>query len=706
VSRIVEPANDPEPVGMASRDAWAGDRPIVAAVLLAELLAEGPPQAELVVVGLDELDSPAAVGLVAAHNGAENLIVVLGASSDLRSGQAGAFTGLGGPFVVARATLVDALEQGPVDEVELRWILWNDGAVVGGAGGALAGRAAAISEGRAVVVGGGDVQADRVPAPPWRAASRREATVPTLSIIVHGGTSLSALDSIPDSARRPSEVLVVGDEHPMAGRIRRTQSVDHAITEARGSIVVFVHAEAVVDREGWARLLRRFDDERAELVRSAYITRNGPARSSRGMLAVDSLLGAPAFAAARRRVLRKLRAPMVELWPAAIERERSMVVLDPPAAIDVEVPRAALPGIGAAAGLVADVAAAGLISVRERARDTVRASTPNAAGEPGGAQRPSVGLIGFSGYENFGDELVLRAARELLEGVDVEPGGQGTHGTVLGGGTLLNAGRFYQRVADRIDAPGLHRLVLGTGVVSPDVKGWTESLEQWRPFLEAGPVGVRGPDSVAHLRTWGWDGPIEVLGDPALAVVPQGEARDGLVVLSPIGASSVGQVEEADERAQIELLTEAARRWLADGREVVLFSAHPGDDRVMIELLRRVGRADLEVCHAGRDLDAGLELLASADLVVGARLHALVAAASAGTPFVGLAYRPKVLDFARSVQAGRHAGPIGSWTVDSLLAAAEAAGTERSRNIVDAAVQHHRTALRARASEFVSQLES
>ncbi len=44
-----------------------------------------------------------------------------------------------------------------------------------------------------------------------------------------------------------------------------------------------------------------------------------------------------------------------------------------------------------------------------------------------------------------------------------------------------------------------------------------------------------------------------------------------------------------------------------------------------------------------------MEVLASADVVVGERLHAAIMAAAAGTPFVGLEYRPKLRDFARSV---------------------------------------------------------
>jgi polysaccharide pyruvyl transferase WcaK-like protein len=44
-----------------------------------------------------------------------------------------------------------------------------------------------------------------------------------------------------------------------------------------------------------------------------------------------------------------------------------------------------------------------------------------------------------------------------------------------------------------------------------------------------------------------------------------------------------------------------------------------------------------------------IDLLASAEVVVGERLHACILAAAVSTPFVGIEYRPKLRDFAESV---------------------------------------------------------
>ena len=508
------------------------------------------------------------------------------------------------------------------------------------------------------------------------------------------------LGTLPSTVRPPTEVLVAGSGDltgPLpVGNLRRVADVEEALEAARGAVVWFVHHSARPDREAWARCWRRLHDLRVEVARSALQVEDAPIRSERALLLADHDLGAPAFAAARRRVLRKERGELLSVWSGALARERSAVVVSHPVPVAASVPPAPIPDSSALVGLSRAEVRATVAELRDRGRPS-ESSAPRAV-------RPSVGWVGFSGHANFGDELVLRAARELLDGVDVIPGGEGTHGTVLGGGTLLNAKRYYQRAAADIDVPGLQRLVLGTGVVSPDIDGWTEDLDDWRPFLEAGPVGLRGPHSLEHLRRWGFDGPAEVLGDPALAIRPEATARPGLVVLAPVGASSVGQVADREEQLQLELLAATAQLLVAQGREVSVLSCHPGDDRVAITLLRALGEP-VEVVHAYRDIDEGVTHLAAADLVVGTRLHALVTAAAAATPFVGLAYLPKVADFAASVGAEQLVRPIPAWNAGEIIEVAVRAESVQSRERVTAAVEGYRQALGVRAEEYRQRLD-
>jgi polysaccharide pyruvyl transferase WcaK-like protein len=69
-----------------------------------------------------------------------------------------------------------------------------------------------------------------------------------------------------------------------------------------------------------------------------------------------------------------------------------------------------------------------------------------------------------------------------------------------------------------------------------------------------------------------------------------------------------------------------------------------------MDIMRRSESVDAEYVAAYADHEAGLELLARAGVVVAERLHAAVIAAAEGTPFVAIEYRPKLRDFARSVE--------------------------------------------------------
>jgi hypothetical protein len=618
--------------------------------------------------------------LVAAHDGADNLVVAV-AGNDLSRGQVGALAGVGAGWAATPEAIRGVLLHGPTGEMELRWLLWNDGAVVIG----VPGQAPTIDVPAPWIV-------DRVPHPSIRPRDLREATVPTITFLVHGGADLAALASMPDSAQRPSEVVVVDAQGvPDDGRIRCVPDVAGGLESARGAIIMFVHADVRPDREAFARVLRRFDDERVEVSQVVYRTKGGPARSARGLALVDAAHDAPVFAAARRRVLRKERdLPVSELWARAVSREPGALVVTPSVVVAIDAPAAPLPTTASLAGM-------NLREVRALVRE--RRRRPVAVDATSGSSRPTVGWIGFHGHDNFGDELVLRAGRQLLEGLEVLPGQEGTVGTVLGGGTLLNAKGYYQRIADRIDAPGLRRLVLGTGVVSPDVGGWTEDLAGWAPFLEAGPVGVRGPRSVQHLRDWGYRGPVEVLGDPALALTPPAVPRGEGVLLAPVGRSSVGQVDPDAEVHQLELLIEATRRWRAEGRDVSILSAHRGDDRVAIALMRSLGET-LDVVHAYDDLDGGVQAIAASGIVVATRLHALVLAAAVGAPFIGLAYRSKVHDVAESIGAST-VRDLDAWTVDGLLAAVSVAESDEHMQQVATLVDQLRERLHQRTRDYV-----
>ncbi|WP_293914027.1 polysaccharide pyruvyl transferase family protein, partial [Deinococcus sp.] len=123
----------------------------------------------------------------------------------------------------------------------------------------------------------------------------------------------------------------------------------------------------------------------------------------------------------------------------------------------------------------------------------------------------------------------------------------------------------------------------------------------------------------------------ELGGDPALLLEPSGglERDPDTVILAPRG-----DVTGASERLRM-LAAELRLR----GRRVVALSFYPHEDDVAA---RSLG-AD-EVISTDQPQIA-LDAIAGAGMVVGVRLHALILAAAAGTPFVGVSYDPKVSGF-------------------------------------------------------------
>ncbi len=303
-----------------------------------------------------------------------------------------------------------------------------------------------------------------------------------------------------------------------------------------------------------------------------------------------------------------------------------------------------------------EVAATGL---RETAKEAVRAARRRRADSERSAkpdasdaidQRVSVAYVGFTGHDNLGDEAVRVAIERLMPWARFETDPPNPQLLMVGGGTLINGRRYYLNRMLRQESASVERVLFGTGVRSPAYWGVTEPMEDWFSFIDSSLfAAVRGPDSVENLRTLGYGRDLPIIGDPALYLEPPSgtERVDGRVVVCPVYTS--GNLHGGDDDVVFDALARLISRLRAEGREVVMLSAFPQDDRWVIDIMRRAAAPELPYMAGYADIDETMRLLASADIVVGERLHAAIMAAAAGTPFVGLEYRPKLRDFGRSV---------------------------------------------------------
>lgn len=317
------------------------------------------------------------------------------------------------------------------------------------------------------------------------------------------------------------------------------------------------------------------------------------------------------------------------------------------------------------------------------------------AGAPAGASALDAGrvlLVGYYGFGNLGDELLLAAVaagiRELFPGAELRAlsgdpeESRRRHGieavrwndpaavvaavrwadlVVLGGGGLfhdywgvepekiLSAG--HSGVAYYAGVAGLARL-LGRPVVAWGVGlGPLTTLDGRRLtadlFAEVTAATVRDEGSRALLDELG-AGEAEVVPDPtfSLSLPPRARRPGGApprigVALRPW---DVGADPHAVEGAVADTLAHLSE---TRGAEVVLlpFQAHPGaleGDLVVAERLqRRLGHGVI-VAATDASPSAPADAIAGLDALIGMRLHALILAIRHGVPVIGLAYDPKV----------------------------------------------------------------
>lgn len=289
------------------------------------------------------------------------------------------------------------------------------------------------------------------------------------------------------------------------------------------------------------------------------------------------------------------------------------------------------------------------------------------------------GYIGWVGHRNLGDEVLLLSFDRLFPGSTflsygrlpphVQWARRHLHrrndfdAVFLGGGTLINA-NYLKRLV-HAQARGIPTVVFGTGVRDPDFWGYRDPPNEWADALNAASyVSVRGPDSAEILRSWGVRN-VEVIGDPALAYcTPRaGFRRAGLVAVN-LGCSGPiwgeqGRITDA--------VVETARRLRARGHRVEFLPMHPDDVQHADVLNRRLGAGAVPIWEAYEDAGRTLRRIAEYDMVIGQRLHAVVLSLGCGVPAISLAYRPKCIDFMKSVSLERFACRTDRMDADRLI---------------------------------------
>lgn len=348
-----------------------------------------------------------------------------------------------------------------------------------------------------------------------------------------------------------------------------------------------------------------------------------------------------------------------------------------------------------------------------------------------GSGRAGVLISGFYGFGNLGDEAVLagilQSLRPRLGGVPL---------IVLSGDPAATAAAHDVEAIDRIDAGSILRamrrvrlFLSGGGSLLQDATSARSALYYlgllWvaaglvpRTMIYASGIGplrrapirmlagrllarldavsVRDADSATLVRALAPGAAPVLTADPAvvLTAAPPQRADELLVTLGLAGDPLLGvAVRPWGGNAFAEPLGRALRDAAGRlGAKVVMLPFHP----VLDLPLSRTLAASSGGVVVEQPLSPGdaLALIARMRVLVGLRLHALLFAAVAGTPPVGLAYDPKVTALMRELGVGE-ALPLDARPEESARAIERAWS---SRGVLETRLAAVREDLRGRAA--------
>lgn len=272
--------------------------------------------------------------------------------------------------------------------------------------------------------------------------------------------------------------------------------------------------------------------------------------------------------------------------------------------------------------------------------------------------------VGWTGHSNLGDEILLEAARECLDPIEVVVHLQTNQPllrwiqarkrhdiAILGGGTLIGDHPPYQRFVDEL-AKARVGMVFGAGVSEYVVDGPTpEWLERWGEVLRPlAYVGVRGPDSAATLARVGVQA--EVLGDP---VCWFSQELSFWTPREKVLGLNVGRANRAmfgDEDVVLRRFSEYASAMRRDGWEIEFFCVWPEDLPATRQVAADAGIASPRIHCIFANAHAYQAIVRRMKLFVGIKLHAVALAMSANVPSLMVEYRPKCLEFMNTMGMG------------------------------------------------------
>lgn len=277
----------------------------------------------------------------------------------------------------------------------------------------------------------------------------------------------------------------------------------------------------------------------------------------------------------------------------------------------------------------------------------------------------SIHYTGWIGHGNLGDELLLQATQALFEPrrVVCPPSislpvirnlieKKHHQLAILGGGTQIGDLSPVKRFREVL-ARSEKGIVLGAGVtpsISGPIPGW---LCAWGEVLRSLTyVGVRGLESAATLRRV--DVQAEVLGDPVCYFAKPGDywQPQGRKIGVNVGHSN-GHVYGSEERFQ-QVMVDTVSSLIKEGFEIEFFCVWLDDIAVTQSVAARCGieRPTIhETYYRAEDFQERVKFM---NAFIGIKLHAVALATCTNVPSIMIEYRPKCLEYMKSIDAEQY----------------------------------------------------
>lgn len=297
-------------------------------------------------------------------------------------------------------------------------------------------------------------------------------------------------------------------------------------------------------------------------------------------------------------------------------------------------------------------------------------------------KKQSIGYIGWLGHKNLGDEAMYIAFKELFKGCNILPYKFSKkieklenilkrniyQSVCLGGGTLINTEDCWLELKEAQARYG-KTFIFGSGVRNPIF--WKNKfnqcyLDRWKDVIQKCDfVGVRGPLSEDILLTNGVKN-AKIIGDPALFFTKNEYSPKHKKKKIGINIGVSNQQVWGKEDDVLCFAVKFVKNLLDENWDVTFLSVCPKDEIYIDEAIKMIGKP-IPVLKNYLNIQKSLKFLESCDVFVGEKLHSVILAMCMHTPSVMLEYRPKCVDFMKSMEMEKFNVRTDNLSIDNIL---------------------------------------